>query len=150
MSAAETYAVRVEAVIAQRTRLRGPQPPGDLFGNLAPDHPLVKTEPRRSIETNLKIIASYLQPDDTVVDAGGGAGRNNLPLALRCRGVTNVDPSAGMLAAFKSNAERAGIANAEAIHADWLEVDPPRGSFVLVNHVTYLTQAIVPFIQKLE
>src|SRR5262249_1087942 len=30
-TAADQYAARVDAVLAQRTRLRGPQPPGDLF-----------------------------------------------------------------------------------------------------------------------
>jgi SAM-dependent methyltransferase len=150
MSAAETYAARVDAAIAQRTRLRGPQPGGDLFAGLPPGHPLLTADPRRSLEPNLEIIASYVQPDDVIVDVGGGAGRNGLPLALRCRELINVDPSAAMLAAFKANAERAEIGNARAIHADWLDVvDPPRGSVALVNHVTYLTREIVPFIEKL-
>jgi SAM-dependent methyltransferase len=150
MSAAETYAARVEAVIAQRTRLRGPEPPGDLFAGLPPDHPLLTAAPRRPLEPNLEIIASYVEPDDVIVDVGGGAGRNGLPLALRCRELINVDPSSAMLAAFKANASQAEITNVRAIHADWLEVDPLQGSVVLVNHVTYLTREIVPFIRKLE
>src|SRR3954467_730815 len=143
MTAAETYAARVDAVLAQRTRLRGPQPPGDLFGGLSPDHPLLRTDPRRPLEPNLEIIAGYVQPDDVIIDVGGGAGRLSLPLALRCREVINVDPSATMLGGFAANAERAGITNARAIQADWLEVDPPRGTVALVNHVTYLTRDIV-------
>ena len=39
--AADRYAARVDAVLAQRTRLRGPQPPGDLFARLPSDHPLI-------------------------------------------------------------------------------------------------------------
>src|SRR4051794_18990029 len=150
MSAAETYAARVDAVLEQRTRLRGPQPPGDLFGGLPPDHPLLTADPRREPEPNLAIIASYVEPDDVIVDVGGGAGRFGLPLALRCREVVNVDPSAAMLAAFEANARKAGITNVRAIHADWLDVEPPRGTFALVNHVTYLTRDIVRFIEKLE
>ncbi len=150
MSAASAYAARVDAVVAQRTRLRGPQPPSDLFAGLPDDHPLLKTDPRRPLEPNLAVIASYVEPDDVIVDVGGGAGRLNLPLALRCREVIDVDPSARMLAAFETNAGQAGIRNVRAIQADWLEVDPPRGSFVLVNHVTYLTREIVPFVEKLE
>ena len=42
MSAAETYAAHVDAVIAQRTRLRGPQPPGDLFDAIPSDSSLDK------------------------------------------------------------------------------------------------------------
>ena len=150
MSAAETYAAHVDAVLAQRTRLRGPQPSEDLFSGLPPDHMLLKTDPRRPLEPNLEIVASYVEPDDVIVDVGGGAGRYSLPLALRSREVVNVDPSAGMLAGFTANAARAGITNVRTVHADWLDADPPRGTFALVNHVTYLTREIVPFIEKLE
>ena len=150
MSAAETYAAHVDAVLAQRTRLRGPQPSDDLFAGLPPDHLLLRTDARRPLEPNLEIIASYVQPDDVIVDVGGGAGRYSLPLALRCREVINVDPSAGMLAGFAANAARAGISNVRSVHADWLDADPPRGTVALVNHVTYLTREIVRFIEKLE
>ena len=80
-SAAGRYAARVDAVLAQRTRLRGPQPPGDLFAGLPSGHPLLTADPRRSLDPNLEIIASYIQPDDVIVDVGGGAGRISLPLA---------------------------------------------------------------------
>lgn len=149
-SAAEQYAARVDAVLAQRTRLRGRQPPGDLFGGIAPDHPLMKADPRRPLDPNLEAIAAYLEPNDVVIDVGGGAGRMSLPLALRCREVINVEPSIGMGAGFKSNAAQAGIANARVIQSDWAAVDQPVGTVALVNHVTYLTREIVPFIQKLE
>jgi hypothetical protein len=150
MSAVEFYAHRVDTVLAQRTRLRGLQPPGDLFGGLAPDHPLVKADPRRPLDPNLVAIASYIEPDDVIIDVGGGAGRMSLPLALRCREVINVDPSAAMGAGFKANAAQGGIANSRVIEADWLAVDPPKGTVALVNHVTYLTRDIVPFLRKLE
>jgi SAM-dependent methyltransferase len=150
MSAVDRYAARVDAVLAQRTRLRGPAPPGDLFDGLPPNHPLLTADPRRPLEPGLEIIASYAEPDDVIVDVGGGAGRNGLPLALRCREVANVDPSAGMLAAFEAQARRAGIANVRAVHGNWLTVDPPRGTLALVNHVTYLTRDIVVFVRKLE
>ena len=149
MSAADTYADRVDAVLAQRARLRGPQPPGDLFAGLPPEHPLLTADPRREIEPNLKIIADYVKPDDVIVDVGGGAGRYSLPLARRCRQVVNVDPSAAMLAAFVANARRAGIANVRTVQSVWPAADPPRGDVVLVNHVTYLTRDIVPFIVAL-
>ena len=102
------------------------------------------------MEPNLAIIASYVQPDDVIVDVGGGAGRLDLPLALHCREVINVDASETMLGGFAANAKQAGISNARAIQAHWLEADCPRASFALVNHVTYFARDIVPFIEKLE
>jgi hypothetical protein len=149
-SAAAAYAARVDVVLAQRTRLRGPQPPGDLFAGLRPDHPLIKADPRRPLDPNLEIIASYVEPDDVIVDAGGGAGRVLLPLALHCRSVVNVEPSAAMAAGFRTNATQAGIANASVVETDWLAADPPTGTFALANHVAYLTRDIVPFIEKLQ
>ncbi|MDO8689591.1 MAG: hypothetical protein Q7R39_06205 [Dehalococcoidia bacterium] len=144
------YAARVDAVLAQRTRLRGPQPPGDLFAGLPAGHPLLKTDPCRPLDPNLEIIASYIDPDDVVIDVGGGAGRVSLPLALRCREVINVEPSDAMGASFTANAIQAEITNSRVIAGDWLTVDPPVGTVALVNHVTYLTREIVPFIEKLE
>ena len=150
MSAADAYRARVDAVLAQRTRLRGPQPPGDLFAGLPEGHPLLVTDARRPLEPNLEVLASYIEPDDVIVDVGGGAGRISLPLALRCREVVNVDPSAAMLAGFEANAARAGITNVRTIRADWPTPEAPRGTVALVNHVTYLTREIVPFIEALE
>jgi SAM-dependent methyltransferase len=149
-SAAGRYAARVDAVRAQRTRLRGPQPPGDLFARLPGDHPLLKADPRRPLDPNLAVIASYIEPDDVVVDVGGGAGRVSLPLALRCREVVNVEPSPAMAGGFRANMAEAGIVNARIEQGDWLDVDPPLGTVALVNHVTYLTREIRSFIEKLE
>jgi len=150
MTAAERYAARVNAVLAQRARLRGTEPSGDLFGDLDPDHPLLKADPRRPLDANLTALADLIEPSDAIVDVGGGAGRMSLPLALRCRSVTNVDPSASMGAAFLANAKAAGIGNVGLVKGDWLAADMPQGSVALVNHVTYLTRDIVPFIEKLE
>jgi len=149
-TAADQYAARVDAVLAQRTRLRGPQPPGDLFAGVPADHPLLKSDPRRPLDPNLEMIAAYIAPDDVVIDVDGGAGRVSLPLALRCREVINVEPSGAMGAGFTANATQAGITNVRVIVSDWLTSAPPVGTVALVNHVTYLTREIVPFIEKLE
>jgi SAM-dependent methyltransferase len=149
-NAADRYAARVDAVLTQRTRLRGRQPPGDRFAGLPSDHPLMTADPRRPLDPNLEVMASYIQPDDVIVDVGGGAGRISLPLALRCREVINVEPSIAMGAGFRANADQAGISNVCLVEGDWLTVDPPAGTVALVNHVAYLTREIVPFIERLE
>jgi hypothetical protein len=110
----------------------------------------VVDDPRRPLDPNLEIIASYIQPDDVIIDVGGGAGRISLPLALRCREVINVEPSIAMGVGFRANGDQAGISNARLVEGDWLTVDPPAGTVALVNHVTYLTREIVPFIERLE
>jgi hypothetical protein len=150
MIAAEQYAARVDVVLAQRARLRGAEPSGDAFGGLEPDHPLLKADPRRPLDANLKALADLIEPSDAIIDVGGGAGRMSLPLALRCRSVTNVDPSANMGAAFLANAKTAGISNVSLVQGDWLTAEALQGTVALVNHVTYLTRDIVPFIGKLE
>jgi SAM-dependent methyltransferase len=149
-SAADHYAARVDAVLAQRTRLRGPPPPGDKRAGCPADHPLVKADPLRPLGPNLAVIASYIEADDVVIDVGGGAGRMSLPLALRCREVINVEPSPTMAAGFRTNAAGAGITNTRIIEGEWPAVDASAGSVALVNHVTYMTREIVPFIEKLE
>jgi SAM-dependent methyltransferase len=150
MNAIEQYAARVDAVVAQRTRFRGPQPEGDLFGGLSPEHPLMVADPNRPLDQNLQVLAGYLRPDDVVIDVGGGAGRTGLALARLCRELVNVDPSAGMLAGFEANAAKAGITNCRIVLGDWMSVDAPRGSVALVNHVTYVTRDIESFIRKVE
>ena len=149
-TAVNAYRYRVDAVSAQRTRLRGPQPPGDLFAGIPKDAPLMLSDARRSLEPNLAVLASLVAPDDVIIDVGGGSGRLSLPLALLCREVVNVDPSVAMLAGFEANAARAGITNIRAVRSDWPMADPPRGTVALVNHVTYLTRDIVPFLDALE
>lgn len=150
MSAADTYAARVDAVLAQRTRLRGAPPPGDPFAGFPADHPIMKSDPRRSHEPNMAIMASYVEADDVVLDVGGGGGRYSLPLALRCREVINIDPSDGMLAGFTANARQAGITNARTIRASWPTADAPSGTLALAIHVAYLTRDIVAFVRALE
>lgn len=149
-SAAEVYAARVDAVLTQRTRLRGLPPAGDLFAGLAPDHPLMASDPRRELEPALAAIAAMIGPDDVVLDVGGGAGRNGLPLALRCREVVNVEPSGGMRRGWEANAARGGVTNVRFVQESWPATTPLDGDVVLVNHVTYLTRDIVPFIEALQ
>ena len=119
----------------------------DRFGG--PVAQRFRYDPHRSLEANWQVVASYVQPDDVLIDVGGGAGRVSLPLALRCRQVINVDSSPGMLAEFEACAAEAGITNARSVLADWLVATDISGDVSLASSVTYFVRDIVPFIAKM-
>ena len=150
LSAADHYAARVDAVLAQRSRLSGSPPDGDQFDGIPLDHPLISTDPHRPMDDNLQAICAYVEPDDVVIDVGGGGGRVSLPVAMKCREVVNVEPSPVMCRGFEANAQHAGISNVQAIIGQWPPANPAVGTFALVNHVVYLTPDIVPFVRALE
>lgn len=147
MNAADAYAAMADAVEAQRARVLGNAPADHWSGPRARGF---RQDPRRPLDPNLEAIASYLSPDDVLVDVGGGAGRYGLPLALRCRELVNVEPSPGMAAEYEASATEAGIRNARLVRADWLTANGVVGDVTLVCHVTYFVRDIVPFVRKLE
>lgn len=147
MTAAETYAARIDAVRAQRARLHGAPPPDDPWAGLVARR--FRADPHRLLDANLAVLASYIRPEDVLLDVGGGAGRVALPLALRCREVTVVDASPGMGAEFTAGATAAGISNTRFVHANWLQAVGLQGDVVLTSNVTYFVREIVPFITKL-
>jgi hypothetical protein len=147
MTAVETYAALVDAASAQHSRLHGKQPLEDRFGGSVARR--FRFDPHRSLDANLQVVASYVQPGDVLIDVGGGAGRIGLPLALRCRQVMNVDSSPGMLAEFEACTAEAGITNARSVLADWLVAADIAGDVSLASSVTYFVRDIVPFIEKM-
>ena len=104
-SAAEDYAALLDAVDEQQLRLFGPRSADIWTGQSAAQF---RFDPHRDLDRNLAALASYVGPDDVVVDIGGGAGRVSLPLALRCREVVTVEPSAGMAAEYEGSRQEAG------------------------------------------
>ena len=147
MGAIEDYSALIDAVESQKERLQGPQQP-DLWGGEIAKR--FRADPKRQMDDNYEILATFVRPDDVFVDAGGGAGRFSLPKALRCREVINVDPSGGMCEEFDESAAEAGIANARSVLSDWLDVDGVEGDVVHAAHVTYFVRDIERFIVKLE
>ncbi len=143
---AARYAACVDAFEAQQARTKALA--GDRWASRAA---AFRLDPHRELEPNTAAIAAHVQPDDVVVDVGGGAGRVGLPLALRSREVVNVEPSAGMRAEFEASAREAQIGNARCLDASW-----PGGAaglkadVVTLANVTYFVRDIVPFVQALN
>src|SRR3989442_8146804 len=147
MTAAETYAARIDAVRAQRARLHGAPPPDDPWEG--PVAQRFRFDPHRPLDANLAVLASYMRPEDVLLDVGGGAGRVALPMALRCREVITVDASPGMGVEFTAAVGEASIPNARFVHANWLEAEGLQGDRARTANVTYFVREIVPFITKL-
>ena len=147
MTAAERYAEQYDAVWEQWGRLFG-LPSGDIWaGDVAAQF---RFDPRRELDANLAVLASYVEREDVLVDVGGGAGRVSLPLALRCREVLTVEPSPGMAAEYSSLVEEAGISNARLLPVGWMEADAVKGDVAVTCDVTYFVRDIVPFIRRME
>ena len=148
LTPSEIYANRLDAVDAQNTRIYGPASAGDTWAGPAARQ--FRFDPHRILDRNLALIASYVRPDDVVVDVGGGAGRVCLPLAVKCREVVNVEPSPGMAAEFESLAQEAGITNARLVPSSLLEAEGTRGDISFAADVTYFVRDITSFIGQLE
>ena len=146
-SAAEDYAALQDAVQEQHSRLFGPRPADIWTGEAAAQF---RFDPHRVLDPNLAAMAAYIMPDDVFVDVGGGAGRISLPLALRCREVLTVEPSAGMAAEYEGSKQEAGITNARLLPVGWMDDQTIEGDVVLTCDVTYFVREIVPFVEKMQ
>ena len=144
---ADRYAQMLDAVDEQQLRMFGPRPADIWTGQSAAQF---RFDPHRELDANLATMASYVVPDDVVVDVGGGAGRVSLPMALRCRQVLTVEPSEGMAAEYEAARTEAAITNARRIPSGWMDAHGVEGDVVLTCDVTYFVRDIVPFIEKMH
>ena len=146
-TAAERYAAMLDAVDEQQARLFGPRPADIWTGQSAAQF---RFDPHRELDPNLAVLASYVLPDDVVVDVGGGAGRVSLPLAVRCREVLTVEPSEGMASEYEGSLEEGAITNARLVRTSWMDDHGITGDVTLTCDVTYFVRDIVPFVEKMQ
>lgn len=151
MTPAQVAAARWRAMVlaehAQSDRARGTTPPPDFWQARTG---FFRQDPRRADDPMVERIARELLPYWTVLDVGAGAGRHALPLALRCRHVTAVEPSPAMGEGFRAVAAEAGIANVSLVQATWEQADVPTADVVLCSNVLYTVRDAAPFVSKLD
>ncbi len=155
--AALQWAERVRANREQVDRVREIPDGTDFY---APVSTLFRADPRRTDEPVLDALLDLVEPGETWLDIGAGAGRYALPIALRAGEVIAVDPSAGMLTALAEQQAEHGVPNVRAVEGRW---PPERGGdleaalgplpcadVALIAHVSYDIEAIGPFLDAME
>ncbi len=138
---------RVAAHHAQSIRAQGGVEQKDFWAPLAGHF---RDDPRRTDDPVLERLARDIRPDWTVIDVGGGGGRYALPLALRCRHVTVVEPSESMVKVLREAASEAGIHNLSIVQDQWEEARVGQADMVLCSHVLYGVPEVQRFVQKLD
>jgi CTP:molybdopterin cytidylyltransferase MocA/SAM-dependent methyltransferase len=153
--AAAAWDARVLANRAQVDRFREVPDGRDFY---APVSSLFRADPARADDPSLVALLELVEPGDTVLDIGCGAGRYALPLARRVRHVIGLDPSTSMLDALRDGMQEYGISNVDVVHGRWpaaggdLAADAAGqvADVSLIAHVGYDVEPIAPFLEAME
>ena len=148
MSALEHWKKRVESHHAQSIGARDSCAAIEDFWRPYASH--FRADPRRTGDPEVDCLARQFRSEQTLIDVGGGAGRLALPLALRCRRVTVVEPSESMRSELREGMAEAGIDNLTTVDSTWEEAETDPADVVLCAHVMYGVVDVVPFVRKLE
>ena len=146
-STAKKWLAMVQAEHAQTERLRDqPNPHDDHWHGMTVSF---RADPHRTNDPLLDRLTSLVQPHQTLIDVGSGPGRLALPLALRCRHLTAVEPSPAMAQAFLEEAQTHNIQNVNLVESTWEDAQTQPADLVLCSHVLYTARRIDRFIEKL-
>jgi len=108
-----------------------------------------RLDPRRQDDPVLDLLLAMVEPGDTALDVGGGAGRMALPMALYCKRVHVVEPSNSMIEQLRESSAEASIENVSVTQAVWEDAEVDAEDLVLCAHVVYGVADIEPFLRKL-
>ena len=148
MSAIEVWKRRVAAHHAQTRQVQAGLGQG-VVDRWEVASPFFRANPHRLDDVEVNRLAQEVNPSTTVLDVGGGAGRFALPLALRCRHVTVIEPSPSMRESLHQIAAQAGIDNITIVAKRWEEAEVDLVDVVISAHVVYMIEDIQAFIVKL-
>ena len=137
----------VDAEHAQSEGIREAPPPQDHWKHLAKQF---VADPHRTDDPLVQGLLTQIEPEDTIIDVGAGAGRLALPLALNCKHVVAVEPSPSMGELLIEQASEHRIENISLIQAGWEEAEVDAADKVLCAHVLYTVSDIELFLGKLE
>ena len=150
-----SWAARVRANAEQVDRFREVPDGADFY---APVTGLFRADPRRTDEPVLDALLRLVEPGETWLDIGAGAGRYALPIALALATsggrVIALDASPGMLDALLEIQSEHGVTDVEVVETRWPPQDPDLARFAadvaLIAHVGYDIEAIGPFVDAME
>jgi ubiquinone/menaquinone biosynthesis C-methylase UbiE len=95
-----------------------------------------QAEKGRSLRTEMprEYIKRYLDPEDNVLDAGGGVGINAIMMARMCESVTLLDITPRILELARENVSRSGLENrVEIVRGDICQLESfEKGHFSFV------------------
>lgn len=146
MTPTQRYAEMVHARERQKADLATPLTE-QRWATYAPSY---RFNPRREPEPLLAATLELLEPDDEIIEVGGGAGRIGLPLALRARSLLNVEPSAGMIEQYAICVVEHDIDNASGLQETWPTAEPLEADLVVSADVTYFVAEIEPFLLAMD
>ena len=146
-AALEAWVQRVSANREQAERVREGTPPRDFYAAIASDF---RANPYRTDEPALDVLCGLVVPGETWLDIGAGGGRYALPLALRARTVTAIEPSDGMQRVLRDGMAEHGIRNVDIVTARWPMQAPPTADVALIAHLGYDIEEIGPFLDAME
>jgi CTP:molybdopterin cytidylyltransferase MocA/SAM-dependent methyltransferase len=149
------WAAKVRANAEQVERFREVPDGTDFY---APVTGLFRADPRRTDEPVLTALLRLIEPGETWIDIGAGAGRYALPIALALAPsggrVIALDASPGMLDALLELQIEHGVADVEVVETRWPPGDPDLARFAadvaLIAHVGYDIESMGPFVDAME
>lgn len=98
----------------------------------------------------VQALSEAIQPGDSVLDVGAGAGRYCLPIASTAAHVTAVEPSSGMRDQLDQAMRARGLTNVSIVASGWEDAKVETHDVAFVANVLYFVPDAERFIEKLD